>query len=144
MSSSNPLTILLIPGMFCKATVYDPLIHQLTTTHNLTHLQALDLPTADAIKTGADLSLTHLEADIAAIRTAITALTARGHDVLLVAHSYGGTPALHASRALWKHAGRGAGVTKALLLCSSLCLAGESVGGVRGAWAAANPQSPTT
>jgi len=141
MASTNPITVILIPGMCTKANVYEPLVKELETTHAMHSVQALELPSADALTTGADLTPTPLEADTRAIRAALEhAVTQRNHDVVIVAHSYGGTPALHATRGLWAGRGRsGAGVQRVLLLSAGMSLGGESVAGVRGAWAAANP-----
>jgi len=138
MAPPNPVTALLIPGMSSKATVYDPLVAALQATDSLTAVHALDLPSAGALATGAALTPTALEADARAIRGAVQRAAAQGHAIILLAHSYGGTPALHATRGLW--AGEsGAGVARVLLLSASLSLAGESVGGVRAAWAAEHP-----
>lgn len=141
MAPTNPLSIVLIQGMSSRASVYDPLKEELTTKHNIKDVHTIELPSTEAYEKDVDLSPTPLEADIKAIRTLLISLIEKDqHDVLLVAHSYGGTPALHSTRGLWKHTqpANAPGITKALLLSSSLSLAGQSVAGVRTAWAAAN------
>lgn len=140
MAIPNPLTLVLLQGMSSKSNVYDPLKQELTTKHNIHNIQTIELPSAEAFEKNLDLSPTPLEADTRAIRAILTSIIEKdGHDVLLVAHSYAGTPALHSTHNLWKHRRGPNGITKVLLLCSSLSLPGQSVAGVRMSWAAANP-----
>lgn len=140
MSSSIPLTMVLIQGICSTPQAFDPLIQELSTSHKIENVKTIKLPSAEAFNGNADLTPNPLEADIKAIRTMLKDLVeTQNHDVLLVAHSYGGTPSLHSTKGLWKHTRHSSGVTKALLLCSSLSLPGQAVGGVRMAWAQANP-----
>lgn len=86
-----------------------------------------------------------LKSDTEQIRDVLRKLiTDQQRDVLIVAHSYGGTPAIYASSGLWKHqrstAGQAGGVIKIALMSSSLTLPGNSVGGERAEWQKANNQ----
>ena len=141
MAPPTPVTVLLIPGLSSKATVYDPLLSLLQATPTIARAQALSLPSTSAPDPSAAAPPTALERDAQAIRAAAQHAAAQGHAVVLVAHSYGGTPALHATAGLWRGGARGPGVARVLLLSGSLGLAGEAVGGVRAAWAAAHPEA---
>jgi hypothetical protein len=135
--------IVLVPGMSSVATlVYKPLKLELEHV-GFSKIEPIDLPSIDAIATKASLKPNALQADISTIRSAIVKLVDQGLDVVVVAHSYGGTPALCASEGLWKtqRDGKEGGVVKACLISSSLSLPGQSVGGVRAEWAQKNPEA---
>lgn len=88
-----------------------------------------------------------LQKDIDQIHTLLKKLVEiEQRDVLLVAHSYGGTPSLYAAAGLWKHQraaeGAAGGVIKIALMSSSLSLPGRSVAADRAEWLAANDQPP--
>lgn len=101
--TSKHVILLLIPGMASTGIVYSPLIDCLNSNLAITSVP-LDLPTVDAIATNADLSPNPLEADIAAIHHTLVGLIEKEQrDVFILAHSYGGTPALYASQGLWAH-----------------------------------------
>ena len=132
-------SIVLVPGMSSVGrVVYAPLIAELRR-QELTDTHPLDLPSTDPLAHLQELTPNALEADIRHIRAALTLLVEKGNDVVIVAHSYGGTPALAAAEGLWSHrreANTG-GISKAILLSSSLSLPGESVAGVRAEWSKA-------
>ena len=172
MASAQPLpAIVLVAGMCSVGTVvYGPLIKQLRA-QGFDKVTAIDLPSTDAVaendhaaavserehdneQTRPKYSLAHslkpngLEADMAAIRTTLADLIdGRGRDVVVIGHSYGGTPALHACEGLWKaqrrceprsddakEGGDAActmGVLRVGLISSSLTLPGETVAGCR-------------
>ena len=99
--TSKQVTLLLVPGMASTGIVYSPLIDYLSSNSTITSVP-LDLPTVDSIVTNADLSPNPLEADIAVIRHALIGLIEKEQkNVFILAHSYGGTPALWASHGLW-------------------------------------------
>ena len=101
--TSKHVTLLLIPGMASPGIVYSPLIDCLSTNSTITSVP-LDFPSVDAIAKNADLSPNPLEADIAAIRHTLVGLIENEQkDVFIMAHSYGGTPALYASQGLWAY-----------------------------------------
>jgi pimeloyl-ACP methyl ester carboxylesterase len=111
-------------------------------------LITVNLPSVDTIANKSSIKPTALAADIQAIRQILTRLILEeGRLVILVAHSYGGTPALSAAEGLWHHqrkpkgqlgGGGGGGVVRAGLISSSLALPGGSVAGDIGTWLAEN------
>src|ERR1700712_4081083 len=142
MAQTKP-ALILVPGMSSVASVvYEPLVAQLKDI-GFEEIEPISLPSIDAIATKLSLKPTPLEADIAAIRLALVELVEKqGRDAIVVAHSYGGTPALCASEGLWKtqREGKQGGIIRACLLSSSLSLPGQSVAGVRAEWAEKNPE----
>jgi alpha-beta hydrolase superfamily lysophospholipase len=141
--AKSDLALVLIPGMSSVATlVYEPLKPKLEQV-GFSKIEAIDLPSVDAIATKASLKPTALDADISAIRSALVKLVDQGLDVVVVAHSYGGTPALCATEGLWKtqRGRKEGGVVRACLISSSLSLPGQSIGGVRAEWAQKHPEA---
>ncbi|KIV99319.1 uncharacterized protein PV09_08979 [Verruconis gallopava] len=131
-------SIVLVPGMASVGNVfYMPLKLELEKL-GYTEVIIVEIPSVDSESRLGDLRPNPLEADIKHIRQILTNLLDGGKDVVIVAHSYGGTPSLYASEGLWKHArsGDSGGVIKAVLLSSSLTMPGHSVGGERAQWAA--------
>jgi hypothetical protein len=118
--------IVLVPGLCSVAsTLYAPLISRLNEI-GVDEVHPVDLPSADpseALKPNA------LEADIKAIRARVVKLIEGGQDVILIGHSYGGTPCLCAAEGLWKkEAGKDEReIWRILLISSSFCLPGRSV-----------------
>lgn len=133
-------SIVLVPG-FCSlgSAVYAPLKVQLQKI-GYGEVVIINLASVDAIDFLPELQPNPLEADIAHIRITVNALVNAGKDVVVVGHSYGGTPSLYASEGLWKHTrdadGLAGGVLRVILMGSSLSLPGQSVAGVRAAWCA--------
>lgn len=129
--------VILVPGMSSVgSTVYAPLLEELKKA-NFEHVQAVNLASVDCITTKADLKPTALSADIELVRTAIKrALVDLKQDVVVVGHSYGGTPALYACEGLWKSAQPPdtPGVLSVALISSSLSLPGNSVATDRAAY----------
>lgn len=142
MSSPSKPSVVLIPGFCSIATVlYDPLITELKT-QGFKDITPLNLPSIDTISTKVSLKPNALEADIALIHSTLSQLIEEeGKDVIVVAHSYGGAPSLYACEGLWKsqRAGKKGGVVRAYLISAAIALPGQSVAGIRAAWAAANP-----
>jgi pimeloyl-ACP methyl ester carboxylesterase len=135
-------TILLIPGMSSIASVlYAPLVRELLKL-GFADVLPLELPSVDATSRVKDLVPDPLTVDIQSIRAKIQALVDDGKEVVVAAHSYGGTPSLYASEGLWKHErqskGLEGGVLKAVLISSSLSLPGTTIAGVRAEWAGKN------
>ncbi|KAF2433566.1 alpha/beta-hydrolase [Tothia fuscella] len=143
MSTKKP-TIVFIPGLSSTASlVYAPLITQLQKL-GYQSFHPLELPSINTVATGASLKPNALEADIAAIRSTLCQLIEEEQKkVILVAHSYGGTPALSATEGLWKEnrteEGKVGGIIKACLISSSLCFPGDSIAGAREAFVKENP-----
>ena len=139
-------SLIFVPG-FCSvgSVVYAALINHLSSKYDLpkSSLIPVDLPSCDAIATKADLKPSGLSVDITAIRSAITTQLDLGQDVLIIAHSYGGTPSLCAADGLWKPhgtaSGRPNGVLRIALISSSLSLPGKSVASDRQSWREAHP-----
>jgi pimeloyl-ACP methyl ester carboxylesterase len=122
--------VILVPGMSSVGSiVYAPLLEELKKA-NFERVHAVDLASVDCTTTKADLKPTALNADIELIRLAIKrALVDLKRDVVVVGHSYGGTPALYACEGMWKSAQPPGtpGVLSAALISSSLSLPGNSV-----------------
>jgi hypothetical protein len=144
MAQSSKPTIILIPG-FCSiaSLVYEPLITELKSL-GFNHVEPIDLPSINTIATKASLKPSPLEADIALIHSTLSKLVEEEQqEVIIVAHSYGGGPSLYSSEGLWKTRrevlGKKGGILQICLMSAALSLPGQSVGGVRHEWAAANP-----
>ena len=129
-------SIVLVPGMSSVGTaVYAPLLAELSKLE-LTDTHPLDLPSIDPLAHLEELTPNPLEADIRHIRATLTLLVEKGNVVVVVAHSYGGTPTLAAAEGLWLHrreANTG-GISKVILLSASLSLPGNSVASDRAEW----------
>jgi hypothetical protein len=135
-------SIVLIPGICSIGNVfYGPLKKELQAL-GYTDIIIIDLPSVDSVDRLSSLQPNALLADIEYIRQTIKGIVDAGKDVVIGAHSYGGTPSLYASEGLWKHArqanGHEGGVVKTVLLSSSLSLPGESIAGCRAKWATEN------
>ena len=141
MTQRRP-AIILVPGISSVASlVYEPLIAKLKTI-GFDEVVPINLPSIDTIETKVSLKPTPLEADTKAIRSELERLVKQdGREVVVVAHSYGGTPALCSCEGLWKsqRGGEAGGVIRACLMSSSLSLPGQTVAGVRAEWATNNP-----
>lgn len=127
--------------------VYEPLLQTLTSLgHSADSLHVIN--NASVVPDLTDppqFNGNALQKDIHQIRDALLKLITEQHrDVVLVAHSYGGTPAIYAASGLWQHqraaARRAGGVVKVALIASSLTLPGGSVAGDRAEWQKANGQ----
>ena len=125
--------IVLVPGLGSVGSiVYKPLIQALKVKHGFSDVSPVNLPSIDAMATKASLKPSGLHVDIAAVGVAIEAHINEGKDVVVVAHSYGGTPSLYAIGDFWKTKQAGKpGVLKAIMLCTSLTLPGRTVQGDR-------------
>jgi pimeloyl-ACP methyl ester carboxylesterase len=150
MSASNTKpTVVLVPGFASVGrVVFEPTVAALRTLGwSDDAVVTVNNPTVDPIATKADLSPHGLAADIRNLRGILTKLIEdEGRDVLLVGHSYGGTPSMSASQDLWKHLrepqGKKGGVVQIGLIASSLTLPGRSVAVDRSEWQQANDMPP--
>lgn len=145
--ASSPAFVF-VPGLASVGTVvYGPLIKTLValgqpsdSMHPINNVSVVeDLSKAPSLSGNA------LQKDIEQIRAVLKKLVEdEQRDVLLIAHSYGGTPALYAVAGLWKHqrAAKGVvgGVIRVALIASSLSLPGASVAADRAEWLKANNQ----
>ena len=142
MAAEKP-AIVFVPGLCSVASiVFKPLIQSLQSRGGFTHLTPVDLPSVDAINTKVSLKPSGLQVDTTAVQAAIKAHIDAGRDVVVVAHSYGGTPGLYGTVGLWKDAAAAAGkkgVVKAVLLAASLSLPGVSVAGDREVYRQSHP-----
>lgn len=121
--------------------VYGPLIKELNTKQDVpsSALHPINLPSINALETKVSVKPNGLEIDIAAIRKLLTRLVDdEKQDVVVVGHSYGGTPSLYACEGFWKKQrqedGKSGGVLRVVLLSSSLVLPGGSVATDRAEW----------
>ena len=130
--------IIVIPGLCSVGSIVNAPLKQELQRLDYSEILLINLASVDALDALSELQPNPLEADIAHIRLSIMDLVESGKDVLVVAHSYGGTPSLYACEGLWKHErqskGLNGGVLKVVLLSSSLTLPGDSVAGVRAKW----------
>ena len=123
----------LVPGITTVASVvFEPLVKQLDRI-GVKDFRPLDIPSVNPTR---PLLPNAFEADVSAIRAALTeAIESKGLDVVLVGHSYGGTPCLAATEGLWKttreRQGLKGGVAKVALIAAPLVQAGESISGLR-------------
>ena len=145
-SGKSDTTIVFVPGMASVGSiVYAPLVKALTSAgHSAENLHVINNTSVveDPAK-ARNLGGNALQTDIDQIRGLLQKLIDdQGRNVLIVAHSYGGTPAHYAASGLWKHqrsAGdQTGGVTKIALIASSLTLPGSSVAVDRAEWQKAN------
>ena len=135
--------IVFVPGM-CSVgdVVYKDLVERLKKDIPLINPHIINLPSVDAIETNANLEPNGFQADVNAIRAHIQSLVNAGKSVIVIAHSYGGTPALYACDGLWhtQLVDQSGGVTTVGLLSSSLSLPGGTIGGDRQEWKKGNGQ----
>lgn len=138
---AEKLGFVFVPGMASVGSiVFGPLVKALQS-RGFAHLTPVDLPSVDAINTKVSLKPSGLYTDIAAVRSAIQAHLDAGRDVVVVAHSYGGTPSLYAIGDQWKSAAGKKGVVRAVMLTASMCLPGGSVHGDRMVYKEQNPEA---
>jgi len=126
--SSKP-TIVFVPGAWHSASCYDKVITLLSPTYKCV---AVSLPTTDGTNTKSFID------DVTAVRNAILAETTAGHDIVVIAHSYGGQVANSSFKGLAKststplEAGKGH-VIGQILLASGFAITGlgflEAAGG---------------
>jgi hypothetical protein len=73
------------------------LLHKPLVVDRFEQIEPICLPSTDATVTKASLKPAALEADVAAIRSALVEVVDQnGYETLVVAHSYGGTRTLYA------------------------------------------------
>jgi pimeloyl-ACP methyl ester carboxylesterase len=145
---TSAVSFVFVPGMSSVGSVvYAPLLESLTALgYNADTFHVLDNPSVVPDLTKApQFNGNALQKDIEQIRAVLQKLvTEQNRDVVLVGHSYGGTPAIYGASGLWKHqreaAGQAGGVIKIALIASSLTLPGGSVAGDRAEWQKANNQ----
>lgn len=109
MAASKPLLVL-VPGSFNYASIYAPLLARYTA---LGHpISTIDLRTVGR-KPGPPPTMYD---DAAFINTELERLADEGHDIVLVAHSYGGIPVSEGlkgvSKAERERAGKAGGVVR--------------------------------
>ncbi|KAL3459034.1 Alpha/beta hydrolase fold-1 [Aspergillus heterothallicus] len=128
-------TIIFVPGAWHPPTCFAQVLRPLTSAGYPTTL--VPLPTINPQTPHADWS-----ADVAAIRTAITAAADAGQHILLVVHSYGGLPGSEAARdldvATRARKNLPGGVVRLLYVCAFMVPRGasllEAVGGADLDW----------
>jgi pimeloyl-ACP methyl ester carboxylesterase len=98
-------TILIVPGSFCPAYVYDPMVKDIQS-HGY-DVQAIDLRSVG----GPEVSGIQMSDDATHIASFIKPLVDAGKEVVLVAHSYGGTPGTESVKGFAKQEGKPGGVT---------------------------------
>ncbi|KFY45646.1 hypothetical protein V494_00844 [Pseudogymnoascus sp. VKM F-4513 (FW-928)] len=90
-------TILIVPGSFSAASHYDMLVN---TLHNLSYSAVVDdLPSASRLPPAPAASMAD---DAAHFHGIAESLADKGHDIVIVTHSYGGIPGTEAARGLAK------------------------------------------
>ncbi|KAK0754681.1 Alpha/beta hydrolase fold-1 [Schizothecium vesticola] len=100
MPPSKP-TLIFVPGAWFPSSSWDPVTALLASPpHNLPCV-TIPLPSSHTpLPPPPGVPFPTLLDDITAVRTAITACTSRGRDVVLVVHSYGAIPGHSAARGL--------------------------------------------
>lgn len=132
MANFRSIAVALVPGMNSLASsTFIPLAKNLTTYGKV---EVIDLPSVGANETKVSLKPNALQADIDSIHDCLSRVIDEGFDVFVVAHAYGGTPALYACEGLWKSQNPIAGVLGVGLIASSLTLPGKSVAEMRTDW----------
>jgi hypothetical protein len=120
--STKP-TFVMVPGNFVPAKYYGTAVKFLESRGFPTNI--VNIPS-----TGSSLPLTSNEPDISAVREVLEGLLDEGKEVLIVAHSYGSTPACEAIKGLGceerKKVGKSGGVAKLILVAAWLLSEGES------------------
>jgi pimeloyl-ACP methyl ester carboxylesterase len=109
----NP-TILLVPGSFAGRGLYQPIIDKLRAKG--CPALVIDLPSTQK---RAGFSPATMQEDAAHIRSVAEALISQGKEVVVVCHSYGGTPTTEALAAL--------GVKRIVYLTAVVPRVGESL-----------------
>lgn len=90
-------TVVLVPGSFSPAYLYDTIISQLSS-HGFPAL-AISLP---SVSRRSDAAPATLAEDAAHIHSVAAKLADKGKDIILVVHSYGGIPGTESARDLSK------------------------------------------
>ncbi|KAK5631159.1 hypothetical protein RRF57_006874 [Xylaria bambusicola] len=128
MSSTGLPTpiIVIVPGAFCKPHIFDPLLPYLKAAGFTIHLAPI--PSCDP----ADPTVATCGADSTSLRNEVLIpLLAKGEDIIVLAHSYGGTVAGGAVRNLDKDTrtkeGKAAGIIGLIYLAGIISLEGETV-----------------
>lgn len=106
MSTDPPKPfILIVPGGMTPATVYDPVVEEVTKRGQ--DIRALTLPSVRLhSETGPVREPPTMYEDAAFIAKEAEALADAGRDVIIISHSYGGVPATESVRGLSKAARR--------------------------------------
>ncbi|KAI0525360.1 Alpha/Beta hydrolase protein [Xylaria bambusicola] len=119
-------TIVIVPGAFCKPDIFDSLLTYLKAAGFTTHLGPI--PSCDP----ADPTVATCEADSTSLRNEVLVpLLAKGEDIVVFAHSYGGTVAGSAIKNLDKDTrkkeGKAASIIGLIYLAGIISLEGETV-----------------
>jgi pimeloyl-ACP methyl ester carboxylesterase len=121
MSSQNPTAILIIHGAFFLPSSWQPLINTLAQSQQYT-IRCPHLPSCGDERPPKATR----DDDIAAVRTAAKELIDMGHNILVLAHSYGGIVACEAiTKDLYAHV-NGNGIVSLLLLSAWLIQPGHT------------------
>lgn len=127
MPASKKPAIVLVPGSFCHSSHYAPGLKPLQDAGVSVHI--LDPPTYHSKKTG-DLPTLHDDASF--IAKTVEKLADQGEEVVLVAHSYGGTPASESIKGLSvserKEQGKPGGVVRLAYISAVVPKVGEGMG----------------
>lgn len=124
-SMSSRTSLVFIPGAWHKPSCYDKLKEQLQTQH---HLRCIPV----TLPTTMDNPMATFKDDVDAARSAIKNETERGCDVIVVAHSYGGTVGNSAVKGFNRPAFTPAGTSSAergyviglILIATGFCFTG--------------------
>jgi pimeloyl-ACP methyl ester carboxylesterase len=128
-----PVSIVLVPGSFTSPSFYEEIFQPLITKRYDIH--AVDLKTV--IPKGPDSPdppLPTAHDDATAIAEVVTKLADQGKDVIVIAHSYGGTPASESieglSREARKSQGKEGGVVRLAYISALVPEVGKTAGSV--------------
>lgn len=113
-------TILLVPGSFSSRGMYKNTVDKLRSQGY--PALAIDLPSAQKRY---PLEPATLQDDAGHIRAVTDALIAEGNELVVVCHSYGGTPTSEGLAGLGKHEGKLGGVKRIIYLTAVIPRVGE-------------------
>jgi hypothetical protein len=128
MATSMPQkpTIVIIPGSFSPASLYSPIIDQLSNYGY--EAVSIDLPSIGRFQKPHPATMNE---DAAHIQSVITTIADQGKDVMLVMHSYGGIPGTESTKGLSKverqASGKRGGITRLFYMSAMILPVGLSL-----------------
>ncbi|KAM0433864.1 hypothetical protein ACHAPT_003807 [Fusarium lateritium] len=129
-------SLLIVPGASGLPEFYDPFVEAATARGY--EIKALHIPSVGLVTGAREGPLPTMYDDAEFIAKRVRELADRGNDVLLITHSYGGTPATESIRGLTKKArqeqGLKGGIIRIAYMTSLVPNVGESAGAVKAAF----------
>jgi pimeloyl-ACP methyl ester carboxylesterase len=131
-------SVVLVPGLASLGSVFFAPLKTELESLGFADITIVNNPSVESVDELSKSQSNALQADIQHLQQTVQDLVDSSKDVIIAAHSYGGTVSLYASEGMWKHVrqakGLQGGVVKAVLISSSLSLPGDSIAGDIAKW----------